>query len=486
MTKKKINKEGIEKQIGKDKSIRTELAKRSLYWFFTIYLSSYIKYQTADFQRQIFELAQNDGIKSAVITAFRGSGKSTIMSLAYPIWAMITGTKKFIIILSQNQSLCKLMLANIRAELENNELLISDFGPFRQIDDEWSQQALHVNAYGCRIACISSEESIRGIKYKENRPDLIVLDDVEDMSSTKTKEGRDKTFSWVTREVIPAGDRSTKTIVIGNKLHEDGLMMRLKRAIEESSFAAAYMEYPLLDEEGKCLWPQKFHTEKDIDDLRSSIASESAWQREYLLQIVAEDDAVIHREWITYYDSFPKDKDLRYIATGIDLAIALNSSADCTAMVSANFYQYGSDFKLYILPYPVNERLNFPQTVEKAKLLSTALGNGYPTKLFIEDVGYQRSLIEELSRQGYHAEGVKPCGQDKRARLTLTTPLLKNGSILFPKKGCEDLIGQLTGFGYETHDDLADAFAILVLKISQGSRRGGITFRTMPIDGREI
>ena len=347
MTKKKINKKGIEKQIGKDKSIRTELARRSFYWFFTIYLSSYIKYQTADFQRQIFELAQNDSIKSAVITAFRGSGKSTIMSLAYPIWAMIKGEKKFIIILSQNQSLCKLMLANIKAELEKNTLLISDFGPFKQIDDEWSQHTLLVNAYDCRIACISSGEAIRGIKHKENRPDLIIFDDVEDISSTRTKEGRDKTFNWVTREVIPAGDRSTKTIVIGNKLHEDGLMMRLKSAIEEGGFSATYMEYPLLDEEGTCLWPHKFNTEKDIDDLKDSVATESAWQREYLLKIVPEDDAVIHREWIKYYESHPLNVNLRYIATGIDLAISQNSRADYTAMVSARVYGFGSDLKIY-------------------------------------------------------------------------------------------------------------------------------------------
>ena len=225
-----------------------------------------------------------------------------------------------------------------------------------------------------------------------------------------------------------------------------------------------------------CLWPQKYPSEKHIDNLKSSVVSEAAWQREYLLKIVPEDDAVILREWIKYYDCLPEGKNLRYIATGIDLAISKNSSADYTAMVSAKIYGYGSDLKIYILPHPVNERLNFPQTVERAKLLSTSYGNGYPTKLFIEDVGYQKSLIEELERQGYPAEGVKVAGQDKRERLTLTTPQIKNGDILFPKKGCEDLIGQLVGFGYETHDDLADAFAILVLKISQSSRKTGMIF----------
>ncbi len=471
MIKKKISKTDIEKLIKKYPKFRRGLARRSLYWFFTIYLYGYIKSPTADFQRQMFETAQDDAIKSAVITAFRGSGKSTIMSLAYPIWAMITGEKKFIIILSQNQNQCKLILANIRAELEKNQLLISDFGPFKQIADEWSQHTLLVNAYNCRIACISSGESIRGIRNKENRPDLIIFDDVEDIQSTRTKESRDKTFNWATRDVIPAGDTSTKIIVIGNKLHEDGLMMRLKSAIEEENFSASYMEYPLLDEKGRCLWTEKYPSEKNISDLKNSVASEVAWQREYLLKIVPEDAAIILGRWIKYYDSFPEDKKISYVATGIDLAISKSSSAHYTAMVSARIYAYCEDLRVYILPYPVNERLNFPETVEKAKLLATSLDNGYPTMLFIEDVMYQRSLIEELSKQGYHAEGVNPSGQDKKARLTLTTPLIKNGNILFPRKGCEDLIGQLIGFDCEKYDDLADAFAILILKILKSNRR---------------
>ncbi|MCL4378130.1 MAG: hypothetical protein M1409_07100 [Actinobacteria bacterium] len=110
----------IEKYIINDASVRREIARRSHYGFFLIYLSNYIKYPTASFQRQIFNLCQDGSIKAAAVTAFRGSGKSTIVSLSYPIWAMIIGAKKFIVILSQNQSLCELILANTRSELEND------------------------------------------------------------------------------------------------------------------------------------------------------------------------------------------------------------------------------------------------------------------------------------------------------------------------------------------------------------------------------
>lgn len=468
---KQISSSYIEKMIKEDPKFRMELARRSHFWFFHIYLAHYVKFRTAHFQKEMINLCSSK-IKVAVVTAFRGSAKSTIMSLSYPLWAMVRGDKKFIIILSQNQKQSEILFSNIKRELEENNQLISDFGPFRQIFDEWNKYTIIVNSYGCRISCISSGESIRGIRHKENRPDLIIIDDVEDLASVKTKEGRDRTFNWLTGEVIPAGDSSTKIVIVGNKLHEDGLMMRLKKAIQDGSFAAVYSEYPFLDESGKCLWSEKFPTQEDIDNLKRSIGSEASWQREYLLKIIPEDDAVVLAEWIKYYDQINEySEDFRYTAAAIDLAISESESADCTAIVAAKVYSWGQDVKIYILPNPINKRLNFPQTVEQVKMLYVYLNKGYPIKLFIEDVGYQRSLIQELKRQGYYAEGVKLLGQDKRARLALTTSLIENGNILFPRKGCKDLIVQLTGFGYEKHDDLADAFAMLVLKIIEQNRK---------------
>jgi phage terminase large subunit-like protein len=65
------------------------------------------------------------------------------------------------------------------------------------------------------------------------------------------------------------------------------------------------------------------------------------------------------------------------------------------------------------------------------------------------------------------AEGMKTKGQDKRGRLALVANMVQSGKVFFPKKGAEDLIAQLVGFGTERYDDLADAFAILMLKIME-------------------
>lgn len=202
------------------------------------------------------------------------------------------------------------------------------------------------------------------------------------------------------------------------------------------------------------------------------MASETSFEREFLLKYIPDSDSLVTRDHIQYYDNFPEDDtDFKYILTGIDLAISKDESADFTAMVSARVYGYGENIKIYIYPWPVNLRLNFHETIEKIKTLSKSLGGGNPTKVFVEKVGYQGSLIESLCNIGIPTEGFSVMGRDKRERLLMPVNLIINRNILFPRKGCEELIAQLVGFGYESHDDLADAFAILILKILEKNEK---------------
>ena len=96
--------------------------------------------------------------------------------------------------------------------------------------------------------------------------------------------------------------------------------------------------------------------------------------------------------------------------------------------------------------------------------------------LFVESVAYQEALPQMLELHGIKAEAIKPKG-DKRTRLSLTSTSIKSGVIKFPRHGCEDLIEQLVGFGVEKHDDLADAFSLLInATLDKHSNEGTIMF----------
>lgn len=104
-----------------------------------------------------------------------------------------------------------------------------------------------------------------------------------------------------------AGDTNTRVIVIGNLLHEDSLIMRLKKEIDEGKIDYQYREYPFLDDQQKCLWPQRFPTEANIENEKKRVGNEKVWMREMLLKIVPSDRPIIHYEWLQFYNPNSND-----------------------------------------------------------------------------------------------------------------------------------------------------------------------------------
>jgi predicted phage terminase large subunit-like protein len=491
----------------KDRKVRTAITKKSHRHFFHFYFAHYIKYKTAPFQNEIFQLTEEDPKKNLFIVAFRGCGKSTIITTSYPIWSILgEQQKKFILILCQTQSQAKQHMMNMRRELENNTLLKNDLGPFKEESDEWGAYSIVFSNSNARITVASSEQSVRGLRHNQHRPDLIICDDVEDIASTKTRDSRNKTHQWLTSEVIPTGDRNTRLVIVGNLLHEDSLLMRIKEALEEKFIDGIFKEYPLI-QNGEILWPGKYPTMEDVEIEKRKAGNEPAWQREYLLKIVSNMDQPIHRDWIHYYDELPpeyKNKKMllkgRYydyskggyfpgrnpnpeydyngeekdthrmcdgVRIGIDLAISEKETADYTAMVPVMVVGYGNKIKIYVLPKIINQRATFPDTISLCKTLNETYYNPGDRRplLIVEDVGYQKALPQQLKIEGINnVDTVRPSA-DKRSRLVLTADFIKSGKIVFPKEGAEELIEQIVHFGVEKHDDLADAFSIVILQI---------------------
>lgn len=462
----------IIQQIVNDREVRLAVTRKSHLLFFHTYLGHYVKYPTADFQKEIFRITEDESVRFAVIIAFRDSAKSTIVNLSNPIWSIIgEPQKKFVLILGQTQNQARRHLNNIKREFEGNAVLARELGPFEEKDGEWGSVSLEIPKFGARITAASSEQSIRGIRHGEHRPDLIILDDVEDSNSVKTLEGRNKTYNWLMSEIIPAGDRNTKIIVIGNLLHEDSLLMRLKENMEAGKLDGIYRAYPLINEAGEILWPGKFRNMDEIEELHKTISSEVAWQREIMLRIIPDDGQVIYPEWIQYYDQLPNEKP-SYVVVGVDLAIKQKDTADYTAMVTAYVYGYGDNLKIYILPNPINERLTFPKTLDKIRMIDNVYSCD-SKYICVEDVAYQEAVLQQLKAEGIRAEGVKVNSHDKRSKLIATSEYIFSGKVVFPRVGAEKLISQLIHFGVEKHDDLADAFAFVVLKVINKNKLGG-------------
>lgn len=462
------------KSILADRKVMVALARRSFFHFFYIFFGPYIRHRMAPFHHEIFRYAEDEAIKRFLLIAFRGSAKSTICSTALPLWA-ITGKlkKKHVVIASHTQQRAYDHSANIAREVEQNELLRKYLGPFEEQQGRWSIPVRVIPRYDARISFVSAEEGIRGLREGPSRPDLIIVDDIEDQNSTKTKEGRDKVFQWLTGELIPSGDIHTKVVFIGNFLHEDSALMRIMKLMQEGKMDGKFLKVPIVDDEGNITWPGKFPSKEVLETFRRSIGNEQMWQLEFMLKYIPDVDQPIKPEDIHYYDAKPQANywmdDGTPVGvmpgvkcTGVDLAISKKDSAAFTAMVSGQVVFENEIPKLYIEPNPFKDRIDFHETIERARAIMKSSG-GF-TQFFVENVAYQQAAVQEFERNGLPVYPMQAM-QDKRARLSIAAMYIKNGTVLFPRKGCEELINQLIYFGQEAHDDLLDALVYLILGV---------------------
>ena len=453
----------------KNRTVRQQVTRQSHLMFFHVFFHRYVTYPIAEFQKEIFRITEDTSNKLACIVSFRGSSKSTLVTFSYSLWAILgVQQKKFVLIVCQTQAQARQHMMNIKHELERNETLKSDLGPFREEPSttEWAMSSLVFSNMDARIMVASVDQSIRGVRHRQYRPDLIILDDIEDVNSVKTYEGRNKISEWFSREIVPLGDVGTRIIIVGNLVHEDSLVMKLKRKIDRGELEGTHRWFPLIDDNGECLWPGKFDTKEKIEQLRQSVTSEVSWLMEYMLLPVSDTSRVIHSEWIKTYEVMPnKDSEHNYLgaSVGVDLAISEKDRADCTAMVTVHVFDYGDDMRIYIEPNPMNNRIDFSTSLENAKLLSTTHAyRNRNAKIYVENNGYLEAFVEMLGKdRSIPVEGI-PSRGDKRTRLSAVSTFVKSGRVLFPEHGAEELIMQLTGFGTERHDDLADAFSLVV------------------------
>lgn len=104
--------------------------------------------------------------------------------------------------------------------------------------------------------------------------------------------------------------------------------------------------------------------------------------------------------------------------------------------------------------------MNFPETIKQIKEISEANKKLYSSHILVEEVGYQKAVVDQLMHDSLNVEGVK-ISSDKRSRLISISAMIQSGKIKFPRHGAEALIRQIVGFGVERHDDLVDAFTLV-------------------------
>ena len=280
---------------------------------------------------------------------------STEVGLGVVIWNILYRKAFYILYISQNHSKTVQFLEPIRFELNTNKRLHFIYGKFdakNAFDEDGKNREDVFDVGNIRVQGLSFEKNPRGLKHGNQRPDLVIGDDIEDDQRVLNPELRAKDYDRWLKQIIPGMDIETgRSKLVGTILNINSLLMNEIRLHNGKIWKACE-----LDKDGKVdpktiLFPDMFTAEK-LEALRRKMGT-SAFQSEYLNNPVDNASSVIKREWIEagYDDTFSMFEagDTTYDNTymGVDFAFSDRITADKSAF--AGIGQIEKDYDIIML-----------------------------------------------------------------------------------------------------------------------------------------
>lgn len=215
-----------------EKEVRIKRAKKDFLYFAKTYFPHYfsLKGQSAlhlDLAKTFESITQGKGGGRYAYAAPRANAKTTYVAQLFPLWCICFGFKHFIVEISDAVELVEGNLEAIKAELEENANLALDFPQACGISSLWKVGEF-VTRNGIKLKAFGSGKRLRGVKFGALRPDLTILDDLENDTNVRSKEQRDKLESWLDSAVMNLGDatHSMDVLYIGTILHYDSVLNR--------------------------------------------------------------------------------------------------------------------------------------------------------------------------------------------------------------------------------------------------------------------
>jgi predicted phage terminase large subunit-like protein len=442
-----------------------------------------------DCHREWWSLFCGDA-RAVALAAPRGHAKSTAITHCFTLANVLFRSRQFVIIVSDTETQAVQFLGDIKTELMENEDLQRLFGIKKYV--RWTENDIIVqltDGHEFRIIAKGAEQSLRGIKWRSQRPDLIICDDMENDEMVMNKDRREKFMRWIYGALIPCMSPKGIIRVVGTILHLDsfleGLMPKpwskdtIHTPLKDSSARKTGMwtgvRYRAHDPEFRqMLWKSRFPVEK-LRELRADYAARGipdVYSQEYLNYPLDPSKAYFRRA-----DFLPIQKEnleaiqenrlpLTYYV-GIDLAISEDERADYSAFIVAGMDQDGI---LYMVE-GVKERMDSKEIIDTILFLHKKYN---PDFISIEKEKITKAIGPYLREQMIKRNQfpimieITP-SKDLQTRARSWQGRMRMGAVRF-HKGADwypDYEAELTTFPRASKDDYVAASAVLGLALDK-------------------
>lgn len=258
---------------------------------------------------EIFKLIDGPDNKIA-IAAPRGWGKTSIVALALMARYVMYSLTGFICYINKSHDAASLQTENLRRELVTNRMIKHYFGNFKHrnatsndFDEVFSKKAWV--AYDTLVWPRGAGQQVRGVLFKNDRPGLIIIDDLEDPEHVTNEEYRRKQFEWLYADVVKAvprigeGAKNYKIVYIDTLKHEDALIQKL---LDSKEWKSVRLE--ACDDNFKSTAPEFMSDEmiqKEWEE-HSATGQTDVFFRELRNLPISSKDAAFQKEYFHYYN----------------------------------------------------------------------------------------------------------------------------------------------------------------------------------------
>lgn len=234
-----------------------------------------------DFHVRLMDDWANPAYPYSLDEAFRQGAKSTKAEEALILEACF-GNFHYAMIFGETYDKACSRLAAIKHELEFNEKLVNIFGKLKS--KPWNENEI-VTTKGTKIEAVGWDQEIRSYKYLTWRPQIALLDDIENREMVRDSETVDWNMGRMFRELIPAMDVNVRIRMVGTPLAADCMVTRIRDMKEWRHRAYPICDGDIDDPNTKSAWPARYPMEwiRRQRDMFAAAGQLKAFMQEFML-----------------------------------------------------------------------------------------------------------------------------------------------------------------------------------------------------------
>ena len=425
----------------------------------------------------------DSGHPKVVIAAPRGIGKTSMVLYGLCSRHILFETKKFIVFLSNSADNAMIQTDSLKHELLSNLEVRKFFGSVKtkRIESEYEEQfskKAWVTTGGTLVLPRGAGQQIRGLLYHGHRPDLIVIDDLEDKGEIANDSIRKKNKEWFFSDVtkcISRYDKDFNFVYIDTLKHEDALLQDL---LENKTWTGLHLS--VCDDEYNSLAPSFMTTEEIKSEVEEHKANGTLdiFYREMRNIPVASETANF------------KPENFRYFTEGVKQLTCYSDPEDSSKTETVDI----ENLINVVIVDPAKEvqiqnadtaivGIGVDRTSKKIFIRDIVAGKFYPDQIYKEafqmvfrlkafvlavEVTSLHQFISqpfenEMRVQNVFAQYVElKAVASKQERIACLAPYYRNNYIYHAKGKCDKLESQLMGFPRSKLWDIMDAEAYIV------------------------